>query len=167
MTRGAGLLLAASLAMTCVAAASCAPRAGEPAVPSPAGPVRSTPAVGPALDGSVRPIATMSELMVRVLYPYSDNIFYIATRTPTDDAGWSRLDLETLLLAESANLLMTPPRSLGERWDSDARLLLDVAEDALELVRRRDVAGLEALNDPLYESCTTCHEHFRPGYGRR
>ena len=26
---------------------------------------------------------------------------------------------------------------------------------------------LEALNDELYQSCVTCHEHFRPGYGKR
>ena len=33
--------------------------------------------------------------------------------------------------------------------------------------RAKDVAALEALNDELYQSCVTCHEHFRPGYGKR
>jgi hypothetical protein len=109
----------------------------------------------------------MSELMVRILYPYSDNIFYIATRTPTNEEEWSRLELETIVLAETANLLIAPPRSRGALWDEDARLLVDAAEAALRSVRVRDVPGIEALNDPLYESCVTCHEHFRPGYGPR
>ena len=31
----------------------------------------------------------------------------------------------------------------------------------------RDVEALSELNDPLYQSCVTCHQHFRTGYGRR
>ena len=30
--------------------------------------------------------------MIRILYPDSDAIFYITTRTPTNDAEWNELD---------------------------------------------------------------------------
>ena len=33
-------------------------------------------------------IGTMSELMVHMIYPTSDAVFYITSRTPTTDAEW-------------------------------------------------------------------------------
>ena len=124
----------------------------------------------PASDsvGSPRPVGTMSELMVHLIYPTSDAIFYILTRTPTTTAGWGVLEGQTLMLAESANLLMMPSRARGrEQWIADAQLLLDVGEAALEAAQNRDVDALDQLNEPLYRSCVTCHQHFRSGYGVR
>src|SRR5687767_14689311 len=110
----------------------------------------------------------MSELMVQVIYPTSDAIFYITTRTPTTEAEWAALQAKTLTLAESANLLMMPARSRGrDQWMKDARLLLDVGAAAFKAAKAKDAAALEGLSDQLYESCTTCHQHFRPGYGKR
>ncbi len=119
------------------------------------------------LDG-LKPIGTVSELMIRLIYPTSDAVFYIATRTPTTEAEWGILEGQTLMLAEAANLLMMPSRARGrEQWIMDARLLLDVGEAALRAAQDRDVDALSDLNDQLYQSCITCHQHFRPGYGRR
>jgi hypothetical protein len=110
----------------------------------------------------------MSELMVHLIYPTSDAIFYILTRTPTSTAEWGALEGQALMLAESANLLMMPSRARGgEQWIKDARLLLDVGEAALRAAQDRDVEALSELNEQLYRSCITCHQHFRPGYGRR
>jgi sugar lactone lactonase YvrE len=112
--------------------------------------------------------ATMSELMVKILYPFSDALFYIETRTPASDAEWSKLEAETSMLAESANLLMTPTYARDRnQWMADSRLLLDAATAALKAVSARDVDAIAALNDQLYESCTSCHTHYRPGYGTR
>jgi cytochrome c556 len=38
---------------------------------------------------------------------------------------------------------------------------------AFEAAKKKDVAGIVAVSDKLYESCTTCHMHYRPNYGRR
>ena len=38
---------------------------------------------------------------------------------------------------------------------------------AYRAAKDRDVEALVRLNDPLYQSCVTCHSHYRPGYGRR
>ena len=117
--------------------------------------------------GSPRPVGTMSELMVHLIYPTSDAIFYILTRTPTSTAEWGALEGQALMLAESANLLMMPSRARGrEQWTMDAQLLLDVGEAALRAAQDRDVEALSELNEQLYQSCITCHQHFRPGYGR-
>lgn len=110
----------------------------------------------------------MSELMVDILYPAGDAVFYIETRTPEDSDGWAALQLQTLALAETANLLMMPGRARDDgQWMQDAELLPDAGEAAYRAAKDRDVPGLVALNDQLYESCVTCHQHYRPGYGRR
>ena len=44
----------------------------------------------------------MSELMVKIIYPSSDAVFYITTRTPKEDAEWNELQAKTLMLAEQA-----------------------------------------------------------------
>jgi DNA-binding beta-propeller fold protein YncE len=115
-----------------------------------------------------RNVGTMSELMVKILYPFSDALFYIETRTPKTDADWTTLETQTLMLAESANLLMMPGRARDqERWMADSKLLLEAGAAALKAVKAHDVEAIAALNDQLYESCTTCHTHYRPGYGAR
>jgi hypothetical protein len=117
---------------------------------------------------SPQPVGTMSDLMVKIIYPASDAIFYIATRTPATEAEWGELQGKALAVAESANLLMMPGRARDQdRWVDDAKLMLDAGRAAFRAARAKDVAGLEAVNDQLYTSCTSCHQHYRPNYGRR
>jgi hypothetical protein len=113
---------------------------------------------------ALHPVGSMSDLMVKMIYPTSDAVFYISTRTPRNDVEWNELQGKTLTLAESANLLMMPGRARDARWMDDAKLMLDAGSAAYRAARSRDVAALEALNDALYTSCVTCHRHYRPNY---
>jgi lipocalin-like protein len=123
---------------------------------------------GACLSAQSQPVGTMSDLMVRIIYPASDAIFYISTRTPTTEAEWGDLQGKALAVAEAANLLMMPGRARDQdRWMADAKLMLDAGRTAYRAARAKDVAALEAVNDDLYTSCTSCHQHYRPGYGRR
>jgi hypothetical protein len=116
---------------------------------------------------SPRPVGNMGELMRLVIYPTSDAVFYISTRTPHTDAEWADLQAKTLMLAESGNLLMLPGLARDrERWMADAQLMRDAGSTAFKAARARDVGALEAVNDALYESCVACHRHYRPNYGR-
>lgn len=150
--------LIAALALTTplpAAAQSAAPPPTRPAAPA-------TPAP------PVRPVGTMSELMVHVIRPTSDAVFYITSRAPATGEEWATLQSQTLMLAESATLLLLPAHARGRaQWIADTRLMLDAGKKAFEAAKAKDVAALEALNDALYQSCVTCHEHFRPGYGKR
>jgi hypothetical protein len=113
------------------------------------------------------PVGTMSELMVKIVYPASDAIFYITTRTPADDAGWNDLQGKALMVAESANLLMLPAHRRDDaRWLVDAKLMRDAGLAAFRAAQAKDVKALDELNDQLYQSCVTCHLHYRPNYGR-
>jgi hypothetical protein len=109
----------------------------------------------------------MSELMVNLIYPTSDAILYIATRQPTNEVEWNELTAKALILAESANLLMMPGRAPDQgQWMEDAKLMLDAGTAAFKAAKEKDLAALEALNEPMVASCTTCHRHYRPAYGR-
>jgi hypothetical protein len=115
-----------------------------------------------------QPAGTMSELMVKIIYPASDAIFYITTREPKTEAEWVELQGKALAVAESANLLMMPARARDQdRWMQDAKLMLDAGRTAFRAAKAKDVAALEAVNDQLYTSCTSCHQHYRRNYGRR
>ena len=121
-----------------------------------------------ARTGLQQPASTMSELMVKIIYPASDAIFYITTREPKTEAEWGDLQGKALAVAESANLLMMPGRARDQdRWMQDAKLMLDAGRAAFRAAKAKDVAALDALNDQLYTSCTSCHSHYRSNYGRR
>ncbi|MSR20151.1 MAG: hypothetical protein EXR91_04125 [Gemmatimonadetes bacterium] len=144
---------AAALLVSSAVAQACAPTLA----PSP--PVPAEPA------SLARRVGSMSELMVDFIYPASDAVFYISSRTPTDSDEWMVLQGQTLMLAESANLLMMPGRARDQdRWMTDAQLMLDAGEAAYRAAKDRDVPALEALSDQLYESCVTCHRDYRPDY---
>jgi hypothetical protein len=121
-----------------------------------------------ASQAPMQPASTMSELMVKIIYPASDAIFYITTREPKTEAEWVDLQGKALAVAESANLLMMPGRARDQdRWMDDAKLMLEAGRAAFRAAKAKDVAALDALNDQLYTSCTSCHSHYRPNYGRR
>jgi cytochrome c556 len=111
-------------------------------------------------------VGTMSELMIHIIYPTSDAVFYVSSRTPTTDAEWAALQASTLTLAESANLLMMPGRTRPGQWNADSRLMLDAAWGAFKAAKAKNLEGVEAVSDQLYESCVSCHKAYRPDYGK-
>ena len=114
------------------------------------------------------PIGTMSELMVKLMYPASDAIIYVESRAPTNEVEWNELQAQALLLAESANLIMMPSRVVGDRdqWMQDARLMFDAGAAAYEAALDQDLDALIALNEQVYMSCVVCHKRTRPEYGK-
>jgi hypothetical protein len=132
--------------------------AQAPAAPKPAAPDRPP----------TRNVGSMSDLMVKIIYPASDALFYIESRTPKTDAEWTALEGQALMVAESANLLMLPGRARDQKqWMADAKLMLDAGAAAVKAAKAKNVEGIVALSDQLMESCTSCHKNYRPGYGRK
>lgn len=115
-----------------------------------------------------RNVGSMSDLMVKIIYPASDALFYIESRTPKTDAEWTMLEGQALMVAESANLLMLPGRARDQKqWMADAKLMLEAGAAAVKAAKAKNVEGIAALSDQLMESCTSCHKNYRPGYGRK
>ena len=117
---------------------------------------------------SVEPVGTMSQLMVDIIYPTSDDIFYIGRTPPSNNAEWGAIQRSALMLAESGNLLMVGSRARDQgNWIKDAKLLVDVGAAAYKAARAKDMDGILALNEQLNTACVTCHQDYRPNYGRR
>lgn len=176
-------LVAAAAATALVVAqqpsSPAAEKAASTAAKPPAGPAPKLPLDRPipeefaeavaranAAVGQPLPIGTMAELMAKVIYPTSDAILYISSRTPANDEQWNELQGKALMLAESANLIMMPSRALdSKQWMKDAQLMLDAGAAAFEAAKNKDEPALENLNQAVYESCVVCHLHYRPDYG--
>lgn len=130
--------------------------------------VQAPAAQAPATQVATQVVGSMSELMIKIIYPTSDAIFYISTRTPKNDVEWDELTAKALTLAESGNLLLLPGRARDQdRWVADTKLLIDAGNAAFKAAKKKDLAALAALNDALYASCVTCHADYRTTYRRR
>ena len=130
--------------------------------------VGQTPAPATPPASNFQNVATMSQLMVQIIYPTSDDIFYIERTPPKTDAEWAAIERSALMLAESGNLLMMPGRARDQQgWIKDSKLLVDVGTAAYKAAKAKDLDAVLALNEQLYTACVTCHQEYRPGYGRR
>jgi hypothetical protein len=124
------------------------------------------PAQGPAPP--MQASGTMSELMIDLIYPTSNYVFYIFREPPKNDVDWDVARTNAMTLAEAANLLMTSPRARDQdKWMKDAKLLLDVGITAYKAAKAKDLDAILALNDPLNTACVTCHQDYRGNYRRR
>jgi len=147
-----------TLALVFLAGAAVMAQSAAPATPKQPAPERPP----------TRNVGSMSDLMVKIIYPASDALFYIESRTPKTDAEWTTLEGQALMVAESANLLMLPGRARDQKqWMADSRLMLEAGAAAVKAAKAKDVEGIIALSDQLMESCTSCHKNYRPDYGRK
>lgn len=114
---------------------------------------------------SFYPIGNMSQLMVNIIYPASDAIFYVDRNPPSKDVDWNNLSNQALMLAESGNLLLMPGRVRPKgNWAGDCKLMIDAAAAAFKAAKAHDLDGVRAVNDALYASCVTCHAEYRDNY---
>jgi len=131
--------------------------AQAPSTPAPSGEIPAVKAVG-----------TMSEIMLEIIFPTSNEIFYVGREENKSLKDWEDLRQNALTMAEAANLLMADNRAKDkDQWMRDADLLRQVGIKAYKFAKDKNLEGLKGLNDDLYEACQSCHVHYRPGYRRR
>ncbi len=112
-----------------------------------------------------KPVGTMSQLMINIIYPASDAIFYVDRKPPATDADWTALANQALTLAESGNLLMMPGRARDQGdWIEDTKLMIDAGAAAFKAARAKDIEGIRAVSDALTEACVLCHRQYRADY---
>src|SRR6185437_12558692 len=100
-----------------------------------------------------QPVGTMGQLMINIIYPTSDAIFYVERTPPKTQVEWNALANQALMLAESGNLLMMPGRARDQgNWIKDAKLMVDAGAAAYKAAQAKDMAGIVAVNDKLYAS---------------
>jgi hypothetical protein len=108
-------------------------------------------------------VGSVSQLMVDIIYPTSDALFYIERDPPKNDHDWNVIRGTALTLAESGNLLLMGSRARDQdRWVKDTKLLIDAGAAAFRAAQKKDMQAILDLNEQLSASCTTCHRHYRP-----
>lgn len=121
-----------------------------------------------AQEPRFEPVANVGELMRDVVYPLSDELFYVMRDPPETDFEWTLLRRSALLLAESGNLLMVDGRAIPqEDWRRFSLRLVEIGAVAYEAAGARDLDAIVALSPELEQSCRDCHEQYHPRYGRR
>jgi hypothetical protein len=115
-----------------------------------------------------QPVGNMRQLMIDIIYPTSDAIFYVDREPPKNSQDWAVLRTQALTLAESGNLLMMDGRARDQKnWILESKMLVDIGGKAYKAAQAKDVEGIRALNDSLNAACVVCHYQYRPGYHRR
>ena len=120
--------------------------------------------VSVAQGPSFQLVGTMSELMVNVIHPASNDILMSIYRgAPKDDKEWAAVQRSALVLAESGNLLLMPGRVRDQGdWIKNSKLLLDAGTAVYKAARAKDAKALAALDAQIDATCTTCHKQYRP-----
>ena len=107
-------------------------------------PLRTAGSAGEA--PALRTVGTMSELMVHLIRPASDAVFYITSRAPQTGEAWETLTAQTLTLTEAGTLLMLPTHARGRaQWLADARLMREAGRKAFEAAKKKDLPALSKL----------------------
>jgi hypothetical protein len=115
-----------------------------------------------------QPVGSMRQLMIDIIYPTSDAIFYVDRDPPKNAHDWDVLKTDALTLAESGNLLMMEGRARDQKnWILESKMLIDIGGKAYKAAQNKDIEGIRALNDSLNAACVVCHYQYRPGYHRR
>ena len=110
------------------------------------------------------PVDSMSDLMVSMVYPATNNILLDIYRGgPQSDTDWTTLQRNAVLLAESGNVLMNraPGGANQADWARDARMLVDAGAAVLKAARAKNTAALLGTDQAINASCTNCHKQFR------
>ncbi|HEX6893807.1 MAG TPA: hypothetical protein VF146_00960 [Bryobacteraceae bacterium] len=115
-----------------------------------------------------KPVGSMTELMVRIIYPASDALFYIERDPPKTDVQWNNIRTQALMLAESGNLMIMPSRARDQGdWVKESRVMIDLAGEAYRAALAKNMDGILAVNDKLADSCIVCHQQYRANYPKR
>jgi len=112
-----------------------------------------------------QPVGTMSQLMISVIYPTSDAVFYVDRDEPKTDLQWNTLANQSLTLAESGNLLLMPGRARDQgNWVVWTKAMIDAGTASYKAAVAHNLDGVRAVNDKLYASCVGCHQQYRANY---
>src|SRR5271165_3874773 len=93
-----------------------------------------------------QPVGNMSQLMINIIYPTSDAIFYVDRTPPTTEVEWNLLKNQALMLAESGNLLLMPSRLRDTKnWVVDSKMMVEAGAAAYKAAMAKDIDGVRAV----------------------
>ena len=105
--------------------------------------------------------ALVKQLMIELTVPSSNAVFAAAEEAPKDEVRWQLIHQAALGLVQSAELLTKGPLAVNDSaWQQPAKDMADAAQSAAKAAKSRDVDGIAAAGDALYQSCVNCHKSY-------
>jgi hypothetical protein len=135
---------------------------------------RQAPAAADVAAASVRPVASVKQIMKGIVGPAA-NVIYNAVGTtvtskgtedkaPRTDAEWEEVGNAAAALIESGNLLLMGNRAVDNGdWLTQSRALIEAGKEALKAVQTKNVEGVFASGEPVNQSCDNCHRKYQRG----
>jgi hypothetical protein len=118
---------------------------------------------GAAAQTTLKPVATVRDLMEAMIIPSSDVLFNVPFEPPKDDAEWTKVRHNAVLMGEGANLLLLPPRVKDDPiWTGPAQAQVDAAQAALKAVEAKDAEAFNKISERILDACKQCHDKYLP-----
>ena len=115
----------------------------------------------PAQQPTLKPVATVKQLMKAIVIPSSDAVFKVAAEEPKNEEQWAAVQNSALALAEAGNLLMIGSRAKDRgEWRKQSQALLDLGSAAFKAAEAKDVDAVSKVSDEIYEVCEGCHNKY-------
>jgi hypothetical protein len=156
-------LLSVALFVCGIAFVIAGARAGQraPAVAAPAAPATT-------------PVADVRQIMLGIAAPAAQVVWNsvstsvtlkgVEEKMPGNDAEWQEVAASAAALSEAGNLLMTGNRAVdNDEWMKMSRALVDAGAEALKAAQAKNVEGIFATGEAIYNSCDNCHKRYQRG----
>jgi len=117
-----------------------------------------------------KPVADVKQLMAAV--DANADVIWLATgtiiskegvleRRPKNQEEWDAVRNAAIMLTESGNLLMMPPRAKdGDVWMKRSQAMIDTGLAAWKAAEAKNVDQLFTVGGDVYEACSQCHREY-------
>ena len=167
-----------------VAVAQTPARGAAPAQPAARGTAAPAPARGGGGAGAAGPIhGNLAQIMRAIPFPNSNIIFDVQDNDPGKKKpdpngpyigtyqGWEGVENASLAIAEFANLILLPGRMCSNNkpvplnqpdFVKYAQALRATGMAEYNAAKSKNVDAVNKLSDRLTETCSNCHDKYRP-----
>ncbi len=116
-------------------------------------------------DNDVEPVEkSMHEFMEYVFQPTYLRLKQSMATAPADNKGWKAIKSDSLILAESCNLLFSRAPEEGRAdWVAHAKASREKGAALYAAGAKKDFAAAGTAWKTMLESCNACHRQFENG----
>ena len=118
-----------------------------------------------AAEESVVPVEeSMHEFMEYVFQPTYLRLKQSMMAAPADNKGWKAIKSDSLILAESCNLLyVRAPKEHGEDWVKHTTASKEYGAKLYGAAKAKDFDAATAAYKTMLDNCNACHKQFENG----
>lgn len=121
--------------------------------------------VAVSTDDTIVPVEdSMHEFMEYVFQPTYLRLKQSMTAAPADNKGWKAIKSDSLILAESCNLLPgRKPAEQGDDWVKHALASKEQGANLYKAAKAKDFDSASAAYKSMLTHCNACHKQFEDG----